>query len=84
MYEPNKVMRRKCNNSFWATQNLPQKKQKICRVEAYSKPFQTSKTQHFLKIVNGFQLLTIFAKPFTLNAWQCSEYTFAGLLTLAL
>ena len=30
--------------------------------QAYSKPSQTSKMEHFLKIVNGFQPLTVLSK----------------------
>ena len=30
--------------------------------EAYSQPCQTSEMERFVKIVNNFQLLTIFAK----------------------
>ena len=39
--------------------------------EAYLKPFQTSKTVCFAKIVKP---LTIFAKRSMLDVWQCSEY----------
>ena len=28
----------------------------------------------FVKIVNGFKLLTVFPKPFILDVWQGSEY----------
>ena len=30
--------------------------------------------EHFAKIVNGFQALTIFAKHSILDVWQGSEY----------
>ena len=30
--------------------------------EIYSEPCQTSKTKHFVKIVNGFQPLNVFVK----------------------
>ena len=33
---------------------------------------QTSKMKRFAKKVNGFQLLTIFAKRFILDVWQGS------------
>ena len=33
---------------------------------------QTSKMEHFVKIVNGFYLLTIFAKLCILDIWQVS------------
>ena len=42
--------------------------------EAYSEPFQTSKTKFFVKKINGFQLLTSLAKRFTSNFLQGSEY----------
>ena len=42
--------------------------------EAHSEPSQTSKMKFFAKIANGFQLLTIFAKIFILDAWLGSEY----------
>ena len=29
---------------------------------------------HFKKIVEGFEPLTIFAKPSILDVWRCSEY----------
>ena len=32
--------------------------------------------EHFVEIVNGFQLLTIFAKVTILDVWHGSEYTF--------
>ena len=43
-------------------------------VEAYLKPCQESKMKAFLKIVNVFQSLTIFAKSSILDVWQGSEY----------
>ena len=42
--------------------------------EAYLKLCQTSKMELFVKIWNGFQLLTIFVKRSILNIWQGSEY----------
>ena len=42
--------------------------------EAYLELCQTSKMECFLKIVNGYNQLTIFAKYFILDVWQCSEY----------
>ena len=44
--------------------------------EAYSEPCQTSKKEHFAKIVNGYKPSTIFAKCFILDLWQGSEYAF--------
>ena len=41
--------------------------------EAYSEPCQTSKMETFKKIVNGFSVLTIFAKSFSLDVLQDSE-----------
>ena len=43
--------------------------------EAYSEPCQTSKMEGFTKIVNGFSVLTISAKCFTLDVLQDSEFT---------
>ena len=42
--------------------------------EAYSEPCQTSKMEAFTKIVNGFSVLTISAKSFTLDVLQDSEF----------
>ena len=42
-------------------------------VEAYSRPYQTSKVERFVKLVNGFYRLTIFAKRSVLGIWQGSE-----------
>ena len=36
-------------------------RQRVSVLEAYSKPSQSSKMELFAEIVNGFQLLTIFA-----------------------
>ena len=33
--------------------------------EAYWEPYQASKMKRFVKIVNGFQMLTIFTYPYT-------------------
>ena len=38
-----------------------------------SQPCKTSKIKHFTKIVNGWKLLTIFAKSFLLTVWQCCK-----------
>ena len=38
-----------------------------------SEPCKTSKIKHFTKIVNGWKLLTIFAKSFLLTVWQCCK-----------
>ena len=42
--------------------------------EAYSELCQTSKMEYLTKTVNGFQLLTIFAKHSILGVRQGSEY----------
>ena len=42
---------------------------------AYSEPCQTSNTEVFAEIGNGFQLLTIFSKSSILDVSQGSEYT---------
>ena len=41
---------------------------------AYSKSYQVSKMELFMKIVNRFQLLTIFAKSSILYVWLGFEY----------
>ena len=43
--------------------------------DVYSQPCQTSKMENFVKIVNGYKPLTIFAKPSILDVSQVSEYT---------
>ena len=43
--------------------------------KAYSEPCQISKMEFSAKIVNGFQLLTIFAKNSMLDVWHDSEYS---------
>ena len=48
------------------------------KIEAYSKPSQTSKMDFFAKIVNGFHLLTNFVKSFILNVWLGSECASRG------
>ena len=50
---------------------------RICDVrypEAYSELCKLCKMEVFAKIVNGFQLITIFAKSSFLDVWQGSEY----------
>ena len=42
--------------------------------EAYSKSYQVSKMELLMKIVNRFQLLTIFAKSSILYVWLGFEY----------
>ena len=46
--------------------------------ETHSEPSQTSKMGLLSKIVNGFQLLTTFAKSFILDVSVASECTFAN------
>ena len=38
-------------------------------IEAYPEPSKTSKMELFVKIVNDFYPLTIFAKSFILDIW---------------
>ena len=38
-------------------------------LEAYLKPWQTSKVEHFAKILSGFQPLSIFSKCFPVTNW---------------
>ena len=40
-----------------------------------SEKYQTPKKERFVKIVNGFLQLTIFAKRFILDVWKGSKYT---------
>ena len=40
-----------------------------------SEPWQTPKMKLFTKIVNSFQLITIFAKSTIIDVWQYSEYS---------
>ena len=44
------------------------------RGEAYSEHSQTSKMEHFPKIVNSWKPLIIMAKSSILDVWQGSEY----------
>ena len=41
-----------------------------------SRTSQTSKMELFMKIVKGWNQLTIFEKSSVLNVWLCSEYAF--------
>ena len=43
---------------------------------SYSEPSRTSKMELFAEIVNGWNVLTIFAKNFILDVWMGSEYAF--------
>ena len=50
---------------FTATHNMNECKSILqvgCESQVYEEPRQTSKTKLFVKIVTGFQLLTIFGK----------------------
>ena len=51
---------------------------KCILLRAYSEHFHTSKMEHFEKIVEGFELFTIFAKSSIFNVWQSSEYVSAA------
>ena len=42
----------------------------------YLEPCKTSEVERFVKIVNCFQLLIIFAKRSILDVWQGFEYPF--------
>ena len=42
--------------------------------EVYSEPSQISKTEYFLKIINDWKPLTIFAKSIVLDVWLSSKY----------
>ena len=44
--------------------------------EAYSELEQNIEGRFFPKIINGFQLLTTFAKGFILDVWLGSDYAF--------
>ena len=48
--------------------------------EAYSEPCQTSKMELFVKMINGWKPLTIFAKSSISDYCQCSEYASTLLL----
>ena len=48
-------------------------KQNAYYSEAYSEHCQTFKMERFEKIVEGFELLTVFAKRSILDVWQGSE-----------
>ena len=37
--------------------------------------------ERFVETVNGFWLLNIFVKRFTLDVLQCSEYTFGSTIS---
>lgn len=48
------------------------------KTEAYSGVSQTSKTQIFAKIVNGWEPLTIYEKSFILEIWPGSNYAWSA------
>ena len=50
--------------------------------EVYSEPSQISKMKRFVKMVNGFQPFTIFAKRSILDLRLGFEYAFYGSLFL--
>ena len=60
----------KCINQ---TKNIIKCQMSIENSEAYLEPCQTSKTDIFAKIINGFQSLTIFAKSSITDIWQGYE-----------
>ena len=51
----------------------------MCHLEVYSEPCQTSKIEHFVKIVNDFQPLSIFAKRSILDIWEGCEYAYVKM-----
>ena len=57
---------------LFTKQKFLESKFQRCIMNRVSK--QTSKMELFPKIVNGFQLLTIFAKRFILDVWEGSEW----------
>ena len=44
-------------------------------IETYSEPSETSKMEHFAKMADCIQPLTIFEKHFILDVSQCYEYS---------
>ena len=48
----------------------------MCHPEEYSEPCQTFKMERFAKIVDDFQLLTIFIICSILDIWEGCEYTY--------
>ena len=65
-------------NSFKSLQTLPL----IQLTEVYSEPCHTSKMEHFAKIVNGFQPLTILVKGSVLDVCQGFEYASSYNITI--
>ena len=55
---------------------------RLCNVVFLLLPFRLSKMEFFIKIVNGFQWLTIFAKSSILDIWLGSETTSAHKIIL--
>ena len=49
----------------------------------YSKPCQASKMKHFVKPVNGFWSLIMFAKCSIIGVWQISEYVSDFIIVLS-
>ena len=47
-------------------------------LEVYLEHCQTSQTKYFEKIIDSFELLTIFAKFSISDVWQGSEYASAA------
>ena len=57
---------------------------KISHTQSYSEPYQTSKMEHFAKIVNGWKPFTTFAKHSILDVSQGSEYATNTLMYIFL
>ena len=78
LHNPSFCSKRQYTDIFQLLDNVGKKS--IQQKETYLEPFQTSKTNFFVKIVNQFQSLTIFAKSPILKVWQGSEYTSVNLI----
>ena len=50
------------NNFLWSLKETCKSLSTSSFTGAYSEPCQTSTMEHFVEIINGFRLLTIFAK----------------------
>ena len=50
----------------------------LCNAGTYSEPSQTSNIKPFVKIINSFQRLSIFAKSSILDIWISSGCVFAS------
>ena len=55
-------------SSFWSALRS------ALNAEAHLEPYQTYKMERFVKVINGFQLLTLFTKLSIFDVWQGSKY----------